>query len=219
MLQTFIPSMLPFCLMVLTHSIYNLASMMVLGFVAAPVHSLLNSGKRLSSTLFAMIWFAEDVTTATILGFILIFAGVTPLSSKFHRFLLLSTLVAFGMYNSTRQLEEAGLIPSKVDFSHRFAASISDNLQQDCKVQFKNEYMRLCYYHPDGGNFEAALGPAVVLKLLESKFRCSIDEVPIVNLATQGRDPNITCLFTLGSIFHMVESGDHVWGTGKSNFV
>lgn len=73
--------------------------------------------------------------------------------------------------------------------------------------------MALCHYLAYGKNFGDEIGIAVARKLLEDHFEGSTNKVPVVNLERQGRD-GTKCLFNLGSIFHMVQKGDHVWGTG-----
>jgi len=84
-----------------------------------------------------------------------------------------------------------------------------------CK--FKDPAMNFCHFIPYGLNFGDELGPAASARLVERHFNCSAEHLPVKNLAkkedTQGRK-GYTCLFTLGSIFHMVKGGDHVWGTG-----
>lgn len=83
-----------------------------------------------------------------------------------------------------------------------------------CKVEFKDKNMSLCHFIPYNGNFGDELGPAAILKLLENKFGCSTENIPVTNLAKRRRNAADVCLFSLGSIFHMVKSGDHIWGTG-----
>jgi hypothetical protein len=83
-----------------------------------------------------------------------------------------------------------------------------------CKVLFKNKYMKICHFIPYDGNFGDELGPAAILKILENKFYpCSVEDIPVLNLKN-ARQPKDICLFNLGSIFHFVQRGDHVWGTG-----
>jgi drug/metabolite transporter (DMT)-like permease len=50
------------------HPLYNVFSMITLGFCSALTHSLLNSGKRVFAILMAILWFGEDITMATIAG-------------------------------------------------------------------------------------------------------------------------------------------------------
>lgn len=83
-----------------------------------------------------------------------------------------------------------------------------------CQVKFRNENMRLCHFIPYNGNFGDELGPAVILKHLQNHMGCNVDNLPILNIAKKKRLPNEICLFSLGSIFHMIQKGDHVWGTG-----
>jgi hypothetical protein len=83
-----------------------------------------------------------------------------------------------------------------------------------CKVLFKNKDMKICHFIPYDGNFGDELGPAAILKILENKFYpCSVKDIPVLNLRN-ARQPKDKCLFNLGSIFHFVQTGDHVWGTG-----
>ncbi len=83
-----------------------------------------------------------------------------------------------------------------------------------CKVRFKNTDMKICHFIPYDGNFGDELGPAAILKALENKFYpCSVEDIPVLNLRNK-RLPKDVCLFNLGSIFHFIQTGDHVWGTG-----
>ena len=92
--------------------------------------------------------------------------------------------------------------------------------RKKCHVQFKDPNMSLCYFVPYGANFGDELGPAVAKRLLEYKFGCSSEDNSVheLNLSDQKQREvervGRTCLFTLGSIFHYVHKGDHVWGTG-----
>lgn len=68
-------------------------------------------------------------------------------------------------------------------------------------------------FHSYGNNFGDEIGPLVSKKLVEDHFNCKGDSLPVWNLAKKGARKG-TCLFSLGSIFHMVKEGDHIWGTG-----
>ena len=86
-----------------------------------------------------------------------------------------------------------------------------------CEVQFRNPRMALCNYVNKAGNFGDEIGPAVTTRLLEDLLGCSAVNLKSLNLAIDNKIRKLerwTCLFTLGSIFHFVRSGDHVWGTG-----
>jgi pyruvyltransferase len=82
--------------------------------------------------------------------------------------------------------------------------------------------MRLCNFVPYGNNFGDELGPAVALRILQEYFDCANSSaIPVVNLALGHpvrRVPEEPCLFTVGSIFHFIRPGDHVWGTGINPF-
>lgn len=83
-----------------------------------------------------------------------------------------------------------------------------------CKVRFKNNDMKICHFIPYDGNFGDELGPAAILKTLENEFYpCSVEDIPVLNLRNK-RQPEDVCLFNLGSIFHFIQTDDHVWGTG-----
>ena len=79
--------------------------------------------------------------------------------------------------------------------------------------RFKDTNMGLCHFIPYGNNFGDEIGPLVSKKLVEDHFNCKGDSLPVWNLAKEGARKG-TCLFSLGSIFHMVKDGDHIWGTG-----
>jgi hypothetical protein len=212
--------------MIVTHSIYNVASLSVLSFVAAPIHSLLNSGKRLSSTLFAMVWFGENVTGSMVSGFMLIFAGAAPFSKETQRLMFLfCSLGISGLFHNSMQVSK---FYGDANNTQNVRANNSSNSwlfpittmikeegkevkKTNCKVQFIANDMRICHV---SSKFGLELGPAVILKLLENKFQCSIDEIPIHNVSYIGRDPNIRCLFSVGSTLHLLRHGDFVWGTG-----
>ena len=83
--------------------------------------------------------------------------------------------------------------------------------------RFKDTNMGLCHFIPYGNNFGDEIGPLVSKKLVEDHFNCKGDSLPVWDLA-KGRPRKGTCLFSLGSIFHMVKDGDHVWGTGVNPY-
>jgi hypothetical protein len=97
-------------------------------------------------------------------------------------------------------------------------SAVASVTNRDCAVQFKSDAMSLCYFLPYRGNFGDELGPAAVDRILETHFRCAsgIRKLDLADAAVdaQRHRDGTTCLFTLGSIFHTVRSGDHVWGTG-----
>jgi len=50
------------------HPLYNIFSMITLGFCSALTHSLLNAGKRVFAICMAMLWFSEGLNPATLAG-------------------------------------------------------------------------------------------------------------------------------------------------------
>lgn len=60
---------------VLWHPLYNVFSMITLGFCSALTHSLLNAGKRVFAICMAMLWFREGLNPATLAGLALVGVG------------------------------------------------------------------------------------------------------------------------------------------------
>jgi drug/metabolite transporter (DMT)-like permease len=70
------PSILsPSASMILWHPLYNVFSMITLGFSSALTHSLLNAGKRVVSILMTVIWFKEGLNSKLLAGLLLVFVG------------------------------------------------------------------------------------------------------------------------------------------------
>lgn len=86
-----------------------------------------------------------------------------------------------------------------------------------CRVRFRDPSMSLCHIIP-WPNFGDELGPVVTKRILELHFNCSADDLPVIDLSVFGYgrwfDRNETCLLTVGSLWRMVRTGDHIWGTG-----
>lgn len=59
----------------LWHPLYNIFSMITLGFCSAITHSLLNSGKRVFAICLAILWFHEGLNPATIAGLLIVGVG------------------------------------------------------------------------------------------------------------------------------------------------
>jgi drug/metabolite transporter (DMT)-like permease len=57
------------------HPLYNVFSMITLGFCSALTHSLLNAGKRVFSIVMAMLWFSEGLNAAMLAGLLLVGMG------------------------------------------------------------------------------------------------------------------------------------------------
>ena len=57
------------------HPLYNIFSMITLGFCSALTHSLLNAGKRVFAIFMAILWFGEDFTVATACGLVTVAGG------------------------------------------------------------------------------------------------------------------------------------------------
>lgn len=109
--------------------------------------------------------------------------------------------------------------------------NVTSTVSEDCSVNFKDPSMALCHIIP-WPNFGDELGPPVVRRILELHFGCSATNLTVSNLATHyagGGDygffnrsidnigsgiANEKCLLSVGSLWRMVKSGDHVWGTG-----
>jgi len=91
-----------------------------------------------------------------------------------------------------------------------------------CSVRFKSNRMALCFFLAYGGNFGDELGPAAVDLVLKDRFHCTSNvlklDVAQPKIDRQRRQQGIKCLFTLGSIFHSIQHGDHVWGTGVNPY-
>mmetsp|Transcript_15197 Transcript_15197/g.18503 ORF Transcript_15197/g.18503 Transcript_15197/m.18503 type:complete len:337 (-) Transcript_15197:116-1126(-) len=82
--------------------------------------------------------------------------------------------------------------------------------------------MSLCHILP-WKNFGDELGPPVVKRILELHFGCSTKALNVIDLnntyipvssAFPFTNRTDTCLMTVGSLWRMIKSGDHVWGTG-----
>jgi hypothetical protein len=108
-------------------------------------------------------------------------------------------------------------------------------LLPDCKVVFRQNNnnnsssddmllpQRLCHIVPWGANFGDELGPPIVMRILELYFHCSAQDLPTLNLApltfsymnrSSSIDGDGPCLLSVGSMWRMAQSGDHLWGTG-----
>jgi hypothetical protein len=89
-----------------------------------------------------------------------------------------------------------------------------------CKVIFRDPSLRLCHVIPWGANFGDEIGPPVVKRILELYFRCTTKDLATFNLWEKmnidGGIMNRTqpCFMSVGSMFRMVRTGDHLWGTG-----
>ena len=59
----------------LWHPLYNIFSMITLGFCLALTHSLLNAGKRVFAICMAMLWFQEGLNVATLAGLFMVGIG------------------------------------------------------------------------------------------------------------------------------------------------
>jgi drug/metabolite transporter (DMT)-like permease len=59
----------------LWHPLYNIFSMITLGFCSALTHSLLNAGKRVFAICMAMLWFREGLNLSTLAGLCLVGVG------------------------------------------------------------------------------------------------------------------------------------------------
>jgi len=57
------------------HPLYNIFSMITLGFCTALTHSLLNAGKRVFAIVMAILWFGEDINMATGFGLLAVTGG------------------------------------------------------------------------------------------------------------------------------------------------
>ncbi|GAB3753254.1 polysaccharide pyruvyl transferase family protein [Zhihengliuella somnathii] len=68
---------------------------------------------------------------------------------------------------------------------------------------FRGPVGRLVPLHRRVDNFGDVLGPALVSRMLRAE-----------GLRQDSSDEPVTTLYSIGSVMHMVKSGDHVWGTG-----
>jgi len=204
--------------MIMCHPTYNLASLLVLSFVSAPIHSLLNSAKRIVCTLTVTLLFGEPLTLEMILGLSLIMIAIIPtwdykrrllgvtMSMGFYIiFLVSSNRYRLGTIYKTNHLNNASSFKGPY---YKFDNEISP--MKNCSVRFIQNRMYLCHLIPYGGNFGDEIVPAIILKLLENKYGCSTDKIPILNLAQYDRWDYYLCLFSLGSIFHRIRNHDHV---------
>ena len=83
-------------------------------------------------------------------------------------------------------------------------------VRSDCHVHFKDKDMALCVLS-SGGGFVGTMGVDVVKRLLENRFGCSADKLPIIGV----KERTTKCLLTQ-SIEHAV-AGDFVWGAGAKS--
>jgi len=61
--------------MLFYHPLYNIFSMVTLGFCTALTHSLLNVGKRVYAIVVAILWFREDFSPGTAVGLVAVLVG------------------------------------------------------------------------------------------------------------------------------------------------
>jgi hypothetical protein len=66
---------LPPLQVLLWHPLYNVFSMITLGFCSALTHSLLNAGKRVFAISMALLWFSEGLNPATLMSLVLVAVG------------------------------------------------------------------------------------------------------------------------------------------------
>ena len=83
-------------------------------------------------------------------------------------------------------------------------------VQSNCHVQFKEKDMALCVMSDDG-SFVNEMRINVVKRLLENRFGCSAEKLPVVEVKKR----NQKCLL-IESLEH-AKSGDHVWGAGAKS--
>ena len=57
------------------HPLYNVFSMVTLGFCSALTHSLLNAGKRVYAIIIAILWFQEGFSFSTVVGLVAVAMG------------------------------------------------------------------------------------------------------------------------------------------------
>jgi hypothetical protein len=69
------PTLVPNFQVFLWHPLYNIFSMITLGFCLALTHSLLNAGKRVAAICMAMIWFSEGFNVDVAFRLFLVGAG------------------------------------------------------------------------------------------------------------------------------------------------
>jgi hypothetical protein len=120
---------------------------------------------------------------------------------------------------------------------------VPPTIRNDCKVIFRDDRMSNCHILP-WKNFGDELGPPVVKRILELHFGCSAKDLKTFNLkeltsvsdlkqqrkngkkvkegdhmkALMNRtgSPLDACFMSVGSLWRMVNTGDHLWGTGSA---
>ena len=61
------------------------------------------------------------------------------------------------------------------------------------------------------------LGPDIVKRIVENKFGCSANDIPVLdfeNNTTMINSADRPCLWTVGSVWRNIRPNDHVWGSG-----
>jgi hypothetical protein len=203
---------------IILHPCYNMFSLAALTRLPVVTHSLLGVFKRITSVLFA-VYFAHEVTDHRFKrGIILSFLGGVWYSSKSFK---VTEWIRRGYLVSERTtlVRKRLLHLTALSFGGLFLlVSRKASFKTNCKVLFRDPRMSLCHYVSMKKNFGDELGPAVVKHILRSHFGCDATGLSTLNLARSDhktyRNRGRICLFTVGSVFHMVHSGDHVWGTG-----
>jgi hypothetical protein len=94
----------------------------------------------------------------------------------------------------------------------------STEVQPDCNVRFKDGQMALCVLSKAAG-FVGDMGMTVVKRLLENRFGCSADKLPIVSVQEReaDRDFKQKCFLSQGGTLSYAIVGDHVWGAGATS--
>ena len=108
------------------------------------------------------------------------------------------------------------------------ATNDNSSNSNDCHIVFRDPGFYLCHVIPWGANFGDEMGPPVVKRILELYYgndnnNCSADDLPVFDIGkhlgwdymNRSKYPKVqTCFMTVGSLFRVVQTGDHLWGTG-----
>lgn len=87
-------------------------------------------------------------------------------------------------------------------------------------VKFRYEHFALCHVMHEKKNFGDSLGPVLVKNILKLYFNTTLVDIPVLDYSygsTASKQKESTCLFHLGSVFHLTKPLDHIWGSGVSS--
>lgn len=205
------------CQIGLLSAIYQRCSIAFLESANVIDHAIANATKRVFVLVTITLTLSRGFSLPLYIGLFFVGAGIVVRALDSGRQLTVDQLL--GISAALIMLVVAVRSTSNTTTTEvKTQASYSSFKEPMIYTEPHHTQQSVCFLNPFSNNFGDELGPAIVKRLLDYRFKKNVTFNRFEMHWKRGSPHPKGCLFGLGSITHYLLQGDYVWGTGSNPY-